>query len=57
VKVKATEEFVEKVLWPEHQALDDVLCDYINQMTIKIITEEIHRDTTDAQEIAIQLLG
>jgi hypothetical protein len=54
VKVKATEEFVEKVLWPEHHALDDVLCDYINEMTIKIITEEIHRDTTDAQEIVVQ---
>jgi predicted SPOUT superfamily RNA methylase MTH1 len=56
VMVRAPEDFVEKVLWPEHEALNNVLREYINQMTEKIITEEIHCDTTEAQEIAIQLL-
>ena len=56
VVIKAPKDFVETVLWPEYQALSKILYEYINQMTEKIITEEIHRDTTDAQEIAVQLL-
>lgn len=54
VMVKVTQDFVDTVLWPEHQALDTVLHEYINEMTTKIITEEIHRDTTDAHEIVVQ---
>ena len=56
VMLRAPVDFVDTVLWPEHEALDNVLREYINQMTEKIITEEIHGDTTDAQEIAVPLL-
>lgn len=56
VRVRVPEDFVETVLWPEHEALNTVLRDYINQMTEKIITEEIHGDTADAQEISVPLL-
>lgn len=56
VMVRVPKNFVEKVLWPEHEALNNVLLDYINQMTEKIITEEIHGDTADAQEISVPLL-
>ena len=57
VVLRAPEAFVDTVLWPEHEALNTVLHEYINQMTDKIIAEEIHRDTTDAQEMAVPLLG
>ena len=56
VVIKAPKDFVETVLWPEYQALSKILYEYINQMTEKIITEEIHRDTTEAHEIAVPLL-
>lgn len=56
VMVRVPKDFIEKILWPEYQALNKVLREYINQMTEKIITEEIHRDTTEAQEIDVQLL-
>ena len=57
VMVKTPKDFMDTVLWPEQQALDDILHEYINQMTDKIITEEIHRDTTEAQEISTPLLA
>ena len=56
VMLKVSSDFVDSVLWPEYEALNSVLHEYINQITDKIITEEIHRDTTDAQEIAVPLL-
>lgn len=56
VMVKTPKDFMNNVLWPEHKELDKVLREYINQMTEKIIMEEIHRDTTEAHEVAVQLL-
>lgn len=55
VKIKTSQDFMDNVLWPEYQALNNVLLEYINEITIKIITEEIHQNTTDAEEIAVQL--
>ena len=54
--LKVSSHFVDTVLWPEYEALNSVLHEYISQITDKIIAEEIHRDTTDAQEIAVPLL-
>ena len=56
VMLKVSSDFVDTVLWPEYEALNSVLHEYISQITDKIIAEEIHRDTTDAQEIAVPLL-
>ncbi|EKE10528.1 MAG: hypothetical protein ACD_16C00014G0001 [uncultured bacterium] len=55
VMVKVPEAFVDDVLWPHYQALNKELVAYLEQATAKIISEEIHRDTTEAQEI-VQLL-
>ncbi|MBP9692040.1 MAG: hypothetical protein KBD90_01765 [Alphaproteobacteria bacterium] len=43
------------VLWPQYEALNKALTEYLSETTVKIISEEVHRDTTEAQEI-IQLL-
>ena len=53
--VKVPEAFVDDVLWPHYQALNKELVAYLEQAPAKIISEEIHRDTTEAQEI-VQLL-
>lgn len=55
VMVKVPEAFVDEVLWPQYQALSKELMAYLEQATAKIISEEVHRDTTEAQEV-VQLL-
>lgn len=55
VMVRGPTAFIDGVLWPHYQALSKELQQYLDDATAKIISEEIHRDTTDAQEI-VQLL-
>lgn len=51
VMVSVPKVFVdENVLWPEFEAFNQVLTEYLDQATIKIISEEVHRDTTEEQE-------
>ena len=49
--LKAPKTFVEQVLWPEFQELDAALIAYLSEITEKLIREEVHRDTADAEEI------
>ncbi len=51
VMARAPKAFVDDVLWPEYEALNEALTEYLHQATEKIISEEIYRDTTEAQEI------
>ena len=53
--VRAPEAFIDNVLWPQYEALRKELTEYLDTATAKIISEEVHRDTTEAQEI-VQLL-
>jgi tRNA nucleotidyltransferase (CCA-adding enzyme) len=55
VMVRVPKAFVDEILWPHYQALSKELKQYLKEATAKIISEEIHRDTTEAQEI-VQLL-
>ena len=55
VMVRVPKSFVDDVLWPQYEALSKELGEYLDQATEKIISEEIHQDTTEAQEI-VQLL-
>ena len=55
VMVRGPEAFIDGVLWPHYQALSKELQQYLDDATAKIISEEVHRDTTEAQEI-VQLL-
>jgi hypothetical protein len=51
VMLRAPNTFVEKTLWPEFTALHRALGEYLNAATERIIREEVHRDTTEAEEV------
>lgn len=49
--VKAPKGFVNQVLWPEFQQLSAALTIYLADVTDKLIREEVHGETADAEEI------
>jgi hypothetical protein len=51
VMVRAPRGFIEQVLWPEFRDLNGDLQDYLHEMTLKVIREEIYADTSDAAEV------
>lgn len=55
VMLKAPRGFVEQVLWPEFQELNKALVQYLNEVTMRIIRDAVHRDTDEAAEIPPQL--
>jgi hypothetical protein len=50
VIVKAPRSFVEQVLWPEFQELSGALTAYLAEITERLIREEAHGETADAEE-------
>ena len=50
VIVKAPRSFVEQVLWPEFRELSAALTAYLAEITEKLIREEVHGETADAEE-------
>ena len=50
--VKAPPSFVNRTLWPEFQQLDAALAAYLMEITDKVIREEVHGETTEADEVA-----
>lgn len=52
VFVKAPRSFVEGTLWPEFQELNGALRSYLSEITERLIREEVHADTRDAEERA-----
>ncbi len=51
VVLRAPNSFVETTLWPEFTALHGALNEYLNAATERIIREEVHRNTAEAEEI------
>ncbi len=51
VMVRAPRTFVHQVLWREFVDLNADLQAYLQEVTLKIIREEVHGDTSDAQEV------
>jgi len=49
--IKAPKSFVEQVLWPEFEELDAALVAYLSEITERIIREELHGETGDADEV------
>ena len=49
--VKAPRSFLLQVLWPEFEELSAALIDYLSEITEKVIREEVHRETGDAEEV------
>lgn len=51
IVIKAPKSFVEQVLWPEFQELSAALVAYLSEITEKVIREEVHGETGEAEEI------
>jgi hypothetical protein len=52
VMLRVPPSFVDDVLWPEFVELNAVLTDYLLEVTRKIIREEVHGETAEADEVA-----
>jgi hypothetical protein len=51
ILIKAPKSFVEQVLWPQFQELNAALIAYLSEITKKVIREEVHRETDEAEEV------
>lgn len=49
VMVRAPRIFVDETLWPEFQELNGTLRAYMDEVTDRVIKEEIHRDNSEAE--------
>jgi len=52
VVLRAPRRFVEDVLWPEFKELDAELRAYLQEVTLRMIREEVYADTSEAPEVA-----
>ncbi len=49
--IRAPNSFVEQVLWPEFEELNAALTAYLSEITERVIREEVHGETGDADEV------
>ncbi len=49
--IRAPKSFVEQILWPEFEELDTALTAYLSEITERVIGEEVHGETGDADEV------
>jgi hypothetical protein len=52
IVVRAPASFVEAVLWPEFRELDAALAAYLSEITDRVIREEVHGETGEAEEVS-----
>jgi hypothetical protein len=52
VVLRAPRRFVDDVLWPEFKELDADLRSYLQEVTLRVIREEVFADTSEAPEVA-----
>jgi hypothetical protein len=51
VMLKVPRGFADQVLWPEFEQLNAALVQYLDEVTLRLIREEVHRDASEAPEI------
>jgi hypothetical protein len=51
IMITAPKSFIDQVLWPEFQELNAALIAYLSEITEKVIREEVHRETGEAEEV------
>jgi hypothetical protein len=49
--VRAPKSFIDQTLWPEFEELNAALTDYLSEITERVIREEVHGETGDADEV------
>jgi hypothetical protein len=52
IVVRGPRVFLETKLWPQFNELSGALHHYLNEVTERIIRDEVHRDAADADEVA-----
>jgi hypothetical protein len=52
VVVRLPRGFLDQVLWPEFNELNRALATYLEEVTVRVIREAVHADSSDAQEMA-----
>nr|WP_211106313.1 hypothetical protein [Nitrospirillum iridis] len=57
VMLRVPKGFVDQVLWPEFQELNKALTQYLNEVTTRVIRDEVHGDTSEAAEVTQALPG
>ncbi len=57
VMLRVPKGFVDQVLWPEFNELNAALQLYLNDVTTRIIREQVHGDTSEAAEMSGALSG
>jgi hypothetical protein len=50
VMIRVPESFVRHVLWPEFTELNEALTAYLHQVTLRVISEEVFADASEAPE-------
>lgn len=50
VMLRVPKKFLDQVLWPEFKELSAALSRYLDEVTTRVIREEVHRDTSEACE-------
>jgi hypothetical protein len=49
VMVRVPKKFVDDTLWPEFQELNGILRTYLDEITERLIKEQIHGDSSEAE--------
>jgi len=52
VMVRAPKGFVDEVLWPEFSELERALQAYLHEVTLRVISQEVFADTSEAPEVS-----
>lgn len=52
VMVRVSQQFVDEILWPEFEALQDTLCTYLDQVTNRVIAAGVFADSADAEVVS-----
>jgi choline dehydrogenase-like flavoprotein len=55
VMVRAPKSFLNDVLWPEFTELHHTLQAYLQEVTLRIVREEVHADASEAPEVSTAL--
>jgi hypothetical protein len=55
VMLRVPRGFVDEVLWPEIAELQQALASYLNEVTLRLIREEVYADASEATEVAVAL--
>lgn len=56
VMLRVPKKFLDQVLWPEFKELSAELSRYLDEVTTRVIRDEVHRDTSEAHEVQQTLL-